>query len=41
MKNIKIVQAAWISRRVQEISKKTGKDWLELISQEIENIKNN
>ena len=41
MKNIKIVQAAWISRRVQEISKKTGVDWLDLIKQEIQNLKNN
>ena len=41
MNNIKIVQSAWISRRVQEISKKTGADWLELISQEIQNLKNN
>lgn len=41
MKNIKIVQAAWISRKVQEISKKTDKDWIDLINQEIQNLKNN
>ena len=40
MKNIKIVQVAWISRRVQEISKKTGADWMDLINQEIEKLQN-
>ena len=39
MNNIKIVQSAWISRKVQKIAEETGADWLELISQEIENIK--
>lgn len=41
MNNIKIVQSAWISRKVQKIAEETGTDWLELINQEIENIKNN
>ena len=41
MNNIKIVQSAWISRKVQKISKKTGKDWIDLINQEIQNLKNN
>lgn len=40
MNNIKIVQSAWISRRVQKIAEKTGADWLELINQEIEKLQN-
>lgn len=40
MNNIKIVQSAWISRKVQKIAEKTGADWLELINQEIKKLQN-
>ncbi len=40
MNNIKIVQSAWISRKVQKIAEKTGADWLELINQETEKLQN-
>lgn len=40
MNNIKIVQSAWISRKVQKIAEKTGIDWLDLINQEIKKLQN-
>lgn len=40
MKNIQIVQSAWISRKVQKISASNGADWIDLINDEINNIKN-
>ena len=37
LKNIKIVQAAWITRKVQE---QNDRPWLEVIQEEVKKIKN-
>lgn len=40
MSNIQIVQAAFIQRKVQKEYEQNGRDWLEIIEEEIEKIKN-
>lgn len=40
MSNIQIVQAAFIQRKVQKEYEQTGRDWLEIIGEEVEKIRN-
>ena len=40
MSNIQIVQAAFIQRKVQKEYEQTGRDWLEIIAEEVEKIRN-
>ena len=40
MSNIQIVQAAFIQRKVQKEYEESGRDWLEMIAEEVEKIRN-
>lgn len=40
MSNIQRVQASFIQRKVQKEYEQSGRDWLEIIEEEIEKIKN-
>lgn len=40
MSNIQVVQASFIQRRVQKEYEQTGRDWLEIIAEEVEKIRN-
>lgn len=39
MSNIQIVQASFIQRKVQKECEQTGRDWLEIIAEEVEKIR--
>lgn len=38
--NIQVVQASFIQRKVQKECEQTGRDWLEMIAEEVEKIRN-
>ena len=40
MSNIQVVQAAFIQRKTQAEYEQTGRDWLEIIAEEVEKIRN-
>ena len=40
MSNIQRVQASFIQRKVQKEYEQSGRDWLDIIEEEIEKIKN-
>lgn len=40
MSNIQVVQAAFIQRKAQKEYEQNGRDWLEIIAEEVEKIRN-